>query len=311
MTTEQITSIPIHEIRIVNPRSRNRVKFRLILASIDAVGLKRPITVHERALEEDGTRYDLVCGQGRLEAVRELGDTMIPAIMSDAPEEERYLMSLVENLARRPPSNKEILREVTRHKALDLRPAIIAQKLGLEWSHVYGIIRLLEHGENDLVARVESGRLPMETAVIIAAGKDTDIQHALSEAYESGQLRGPKLREVQRLISRRRKTDAPREQRRQLSGSDLVRAYEHHTQQQRSLVRRSAAITQRLAILTSSFRRLWTDDHFLTLLRAEGLQTAPDPITTRVAAAEMKDTVIMSIKPAFEPKIIAISTRGA
>jgi ParB family chromosome partitioning protein len=289
MTTEHITAIPIHEIRVVNPRSRNRVKFHGIMTSIGAVGLKRPITVHERPLEEDGTRYDLVCGQGRLEAVRDLGDTMIPAILSDAPEEERYLMSLVENLARRPPSNTEILREVTRLKELDHRPAVIAQKLGLDRTYVYGIVKLLQHGENDLIARVEAGTLPLDTAVTIAAGKDADIQQALSEAYESGLLRGPKLRDVQRLISRRRKKASPGEQRRQLSGNDLVRAYEHHTQQQRSLVRRSAAITQRLAILTSSFRRLWADDHFLTLLRAEGLQTAPDPITARVAGANMKE----------------------
>src|ERR1700722_18833133 len=112
MKTQPITLIPIHEIRVVNPRSRNRVRFNGITTSIGAVGLKRPITVHERALEEDGTRYDLVCGQGRLEAVRARGDTMIPAIMCDAPVEERYLMSLVENLARRQPSNREILREV-------------------------------------------------------------------------------------------------------------------------------------------------------------------------------------------------------
>lgn len=287
MTTQHIAHIPIHEIRVVNPRSRNRVRFHGIMTSIGAIGLKRPITVHERALEEDGTRYDLVCGQGRLEAVRALGDTMIPAVMCDAPEDERYLMSLVENLARRQPSHTEILREVTRLKALD-RPAVIAQKLGLDKTYVYGIIRLLEHGENDLIGRVEAGSLPLDIAITIAAGKDAEIQHALSEAYESGKLRGPKLRDVQRLISQRRKTAPPREQRRQLSGNDLVRAYEHHTQQQRSLVRRSAAITQRLAILTSSFRRLWADDHFLTLLRAEGLQTAPDPITTRVLAANVK-----------------------
>jgi ParB family chromosome partitioning protein len=72
MTTQHITLIPIHEIRVVNPRSRNRIKFHNIVSSISTVGLKRPITVHQRALEEDGTRYDLVCGQGRLEAVRDL-----------------------------------------------------------------------------------------------------------------------------------------------------------------------------------------------------------------------------------------------
>jgi hypothetical protein len=113
MINPTIVPIPIAEIRIVNPRSRNRVTFQSIKANIASVGLKKPITVCQRAPDEDGTRYDLVCGQGRLEAVRDLGDTMIPAIINDAPEDERYLMSLVENLARRPPSTADLLREVS------------------------------------------------------------------------------------------------------------------------------------------------------------------------------------------------------
>ena len=43
--------IPIAEIRIVNPRVRNRLTFEIIKANIAAVGLKRPITVHERVSE--------------------------------------------------------------------------------------------------------------------------------------------------------------------------------------------------------------------------------------------------------------------
>ena len=81
----QIVLIPIAEIRIVIPRSRNRITFRAITANIASIGLKKPITVHERALEDDGTRYDLVCGQGRLEAFRDLGDAMIHAIINDSP----------------------------------------------------------------------------------------------------------------------------------------------------------------------------------------------------------------------------------
>jgi len=98
MNNPRIALIPIQEIRIVNPRSRNRIKFQSVMTSIGTVGLKKPITVHQRALEDDGTRYDLVCGQGRLEAVRALGDQMVPAIITDAPEDECYLMSLVEVL---------------------------------------------------------------------------------------------------------------------------------------------------------------------------------------------------------------------
>jgi ParB family transcriptional regulator, chromosome partitioning protein len=286
MNNPRITLIPIQEIRIVNPRTRNRVKFQIVMTSIGTVGLKKPITVYQRELEDDGTCYDLVCGQGRLEAVRALGDQMVPAIITDAPEDERYLMSLVENLARRQPRTTELLREVRRLRAQHYQPATIAQKLGMDKAHIYAVMSLLQQGEDELIAKVEAGQLPLDTAVVIARGKDADIQRALSEAYENGTLRGTKLREVQRLITRRKGEPAPQEPRPKLSGSDLVRAYEHHTQQQRALVRRSTTITHRLAVLISSLRRLWTDDHFRTLLRAEGLSKAPELLATRIAASK-------------------------
>lgn len=279
MTKPMIMLVPIAEIRVVNPRTRNRVTFQSIKANIASVGLKKPITIHQRALDTDGTRYDLVCGQGRLESVRDLGDTMIPAIINDAPEEERYLMSLVENLARRRPSTTELLREVKRLVAQHDKPASIAEKLGMDKTYIYGITNLLRHGEEDLIARVEAGRLPIDTAIKIARGKDADIQRALSEAYENGTLRGAKLRAVQQLITRRKGTKPATKS--YTTGTDLVRAYEHHTLQQRALVRRSTVITQRLAILTSSLRRLLADDHFVTLLRAEGLRTMPDFLFAR------------------------------
>jgi ParB family transcriptional regulator, chromosome partitioning protein len=240
MTNTTIAQIPIAEIRIVNPRSRNRVTFHAIKTNIASVGLKKPITVHQRALEDDGTRYDLVCGQGRLESVRELGDTTIPAIINNAPEDERYLMSLIENLARRRPSTTELLREVKRLNAEHDKPATIAEKLGLDKTYIYGIINLLRHGEEDLIARVEAGRLPIDTAIKIATGKDADIQRALSEAYENGTLRGAKLRAVQQLIHQRKGKQPPHDNTLHLTGADLVRAYEHHTSQQRALVHRSS-----------------------------------------------------------------------
>lgn len=173
-----------------------------------------------------------------------------------------------------------------RLNAQHYKPATIAEKLGLDKTYIYGIINLLRHGEDDLIMRVEAGRLPIDTAIKIATGKDADIQRALSEAYENGTLRGEKLRAVQQLIKQRKIGKVPAADKRKLSGQDLLRAYEHHTQQQRALVRRSATITQRLAVLTSSLRRLLADDHLVTLLRAEGLRTIPEHLAARVAVRD-------------------------
>src|SRR5439155_22155932 len=141
----------------------------------------------------------------------------------------------------------------------------------------------------DLIRRVEAGRLPIDTAIKIATGTDADVQRALSDAYENGALRGAKLRAVQQLITQRKGTKSPPEKA-PLTATDLVRVYEHHTQQQRALVRRSSIITQRLAILTSSLRRLLADDHFVTLLRAEGLRSIPDFLAARVGPRNEENT---------------------
>jgi ParB family chromosome partitioning protein len=276
MKTHRIERIPVCEIRVVNPRSRNRVTFQGIVKSIENVGLKKPITVYQRDLEDDGTRYDLICGQGRLESVRNLGDATIPAIIKDVPKEDRYLMSLVENLARKQPSPTDILREVRRLKGLRYQTGTIAQKLGMHRTYICGVIKLLRCGEEDLIARVETGRLGMDIAIKIATASDREVQRALSDAYEDGTLRGAKLEAVQRLIARRNaKRAAPKSPERAISTKDMVREYERHTNQQRSLVRRAAIIKQRLVLLTASFRSLLKDEHFLTLLRAEGLNKFP------------------------------------
>jgi hypothetical protein len=64
---QRIEWIPIDRITVVNPRHRNKRVFKEIVENIATIGLKRPITVTRRA-EAEGPFYDLVCGQGRLEA---------------------------------------------------------------------------------------------------------------------------------------------------------------------------------------------------------------------------------------------------
>ena len=105
---EKIELIPIDRVTVINPRVRNRKSFRDIVNNIDAIGLKKPITVARRD-GTDGPRFDLVCGQGRLEAYRALGETTIPAIVRDVDEKECLLQSLVENCARRRHDPGELL----------------------------------------------------------------------------------------------------------------------------------------------------------------------------------------------------------
>ena len=105
----EIVMVPVHSVNVLNPRSRNRKVFNELVTSISHLGLKRPITVSRRA----GTAvFDLVCGQGRLEAFIALGQKEIPAVILDVEEEDCFVMSLVENLARRQHSPLELVEEI-------------------------------------------------------------------------------------------------------------------------------------------------------------------------------------------------------
>ncbi len=116
MTTEHetitIEMIPVDKIAVINPRIRNKKTFRQIVDSISKVGLKKPITVN-RIEDGDGeATYQLVCGQGRLEAFIILGERKIPAIVVEVTEEDSLVMSLVENLARRQHRPLELLHDI-------------------------------------------------------------------------------------------------------------------------------------------------------------------------------------------------------
>jgi ParB family transcriptional regulator, chromosome partitioning protein len=91
--------IPVDRITVINPRVRSKKIFKEVISSIAQVGLKKPITVTRRE-GPDGPRYDLVCGQGRLEAYNALGQHEIPAFVVEADLESCLVMSLVENCAR-------------------------------------------------------------------------------------------------------------------------------------------------------------------------------------------------------------------
>ena len=139
---------------------RNRKIFKTITESIARLGLKRPITVTRR-IDTDGPRYDLVCGQGRLEAYRSLGQREIPAVVVDAAGEDSMVMSLVENLARRQHRAIDLLQDIQGLKKRGYSEAEIAKKTDLTPEYVRGVVRLLDKGEHRLLrpsaSRCEAG----------------------------------------------------------------------------------------------------------------------------------------------------------
>jgi len=282
MNAQRIESIPISEIRVINPRARNKHTFNGIVTNIGTVGLKKPITVCPRERDSDGTLYDLVCGQGRLEAVAALGGSHIPAIITDASLKQRYLMSLVENIARKRPPQSALVREVQRLKEQGHNNTAIAKTLGLGRTYADGIVRLLKHGEDRLVTQVAAGRVPLNVAITIATAGTSEIQRALNDAYENGELRGRKLVAVQRLIARRStRKDSPSATP-ETPNRNLAKEYEMQTERQRRLLKRAAAVQERLTLMSAALKRLFADERLRRLLRTEGIDSMPEQLALRI-----------------------------
>jgi ParB family transcriptional regulator, chromosome partitioning protein len=284
-----VQMIPIARITVVNPRARNRKVFKEIIANIAQVGLKRPITVTKHNDSDSGFRYDLVCGQGRVEAYKALGQTQIPALVVTAGEEDCAVMSLVENFARRQHRAIDLLHDIEGLKRRGYEEPEIAHKTGLTVEYVKAIIRLIQNGEHRLLRAVESGHIPVSIAVEIAQAEDAEVQNILQQAYEKKLLRGRKLMIAKRLIEQRRRRGkgfkpGGRGREQPLSSTALIRAYREDVDRKRVLIRKSNATRDRLIFITEAMRKLLAEEHFIALLRAEGLDTLPKTLADRIQA---------------------------
>lgn len=277
--------IPIDQINVVNSRSRGREKFKEIVASIKALGLKKPITVTPASGKYGPGAYDLVCGEGRVLAFQSLGETVIPARVQELTTEDLLLMSLVENLARRHVRCAELLEEIAGMKERGYTIAQIAKKTNLTTKYVSGILRLLSHGESKLIQAVEKRQVPLSVAIEIATADDEGIQKALHDAYEQNLLRGRKLLKVREFIEKRRANlegQPSNQSGASLSTHKMLQAYRDEAARQKAVVKQAQMCQRQLLYVVSALKRLLTDENFVNLLRAESLDSMPQYLAEKV-----------------------------
>jgi ParB family chromosome partitioning protein len=288
---ESVQLIPIESIRILNPRARDRKKFEKVLNSIRNLGLKKPIKVSTRIIrdgEEPG--YDLVCGQGRIEAYQALGQTEIPAVVVEVSKDDRLLMSLVENMARRFPSPMDLIYEIERLTDAGYSRLAIGKKLDIADSFVGGLLILKRAGEERLLDSALKGTIPLGVAIEIAKAESIDDQKALLKAYESKQLNQASIRTVKRVIEQRRflgkrlGSGQQRGKNPRTTADGLVNAFRKETQRQKVMVKKAKLCEASLIFLVTGFKRLLDDENFVNLLRAEDLSTMPKCLSERITS---------------------------
>lgn len=124
----------------------------------------------------------------------------------------------------------------------------------------------------------------------IAEAKDGDVQAALAQAYEQRSIPGNQVLAIRKIIGQRNASGKsvhtlrgrPRKTQKPVTSEALIRAYQKETERQRQLVRRASLAQSRLMFVANAMRRLLADEHFVTLMRAEGVTTVPRPLLERI-----------------------------
>jgi ParB family chromosome partitioning protein len=268
--------VPIDLIKVINSRDRDNDQFKMNVTSISELGLMKPIRVNDKFLEKTGF-YELICGEGRFLAHRELGKSSVLAEVVTCSRKDAYLQSLVENIARTKPGTMDFAREIKRlrdegweyHKI-----AKIACK-SVEYTRQY--IKLIEQGEERLIHGVEQGVFPITFALQVAISDNSQLQHLLMDAFDQGIVTTANFAQARKLITQQAKSGKKR------SGSSkdytvdqLKQDIAEATKQKTNYVKQAEHKENRFLTLLSGINALWRDDAIRELLVEEGLDKRPE-----------------------------------
>ncbi|HEY3133873.1 MAG TPA: ParB/RepB/Spo0J family partition protein [Gemmatimonadaceae bacterium] len=192
-----LKSIPITQITR-NPfqprREFNTEDLSELQESLSSSGLLQPITVRRR-LGKDG--FELIAGERRLRAAKNLGWKEIPAIIKEIDDRTLLTLALVENLQRtdlNPIEEGEGYHQLTNQFGLTQQQ--IAETVGKDRTTIANMLRLLQLPES---ARrlLREGQLTMGHAKVLLGLEDTEKIVSLAlEIVEEGLT----VREVERRL---------------------------------------------------------------------------------------------------------------
>lgn len=280
--------IEISKIKIINPRTRNKLIHEQIKDSIKNRGLTKPITV--RKISDNEFEYALICGQGRVEAFIRLEEKMIPAIIRNISEEEAYIMSLVENIARRNPRSNELLQIIKNMKNQGMTDGEIAEITGYTSHWVNSISMLLDKGENSLLAAVEKGTLPLYLAVEFARCDSIETQNILAEAYEKKIIKSRDVIKLRHILNQRLEGNKGNKTpgfvynktSKRPSPEELKELFENSIAEHKSVFKHAEIVKNNLLVIHEIFNDIVKNPTFISLLEKENLSEIPAQILSPV-----------------------------
>ena len=273
-----VKMVNVADIRVINSRSREAKKYAEIRESIKTLGLKTPIVVAPRQDDKGKTYYDLACGEGRLDIYRTQGMTQIPARIIEADKGDLYIMSLVENFARKQYDKTALPDEIRRLMAEGYRVNEISRKLGIPQSYVSEILKLIRKNETQLLKAVMNGRLTLGTALLISdCSGDIEIQQAINEAYEKKEIKAGALKYISMILKTRADGTAMRKPvRNKQKGTAFIEACKKDIQKGAAFLKRAEICQKNLDYIKTAFAQVLDDQSFIDLLISQGIETIPE-----------------------------------
>jgi ParB family chromosome partitioning protein len=172
------------------PRSEfNREELEELVVSIREVGLLQPIVVRPLAGAEVGApQYELIMGERRLRASKQLGLESIPAVVKNTADENMLRDALLENLHR---ANLNALEEASAYQQLledfGITQEQLADRIGRSRPQITNTIRLLKLPAS-VQQRVAAGVLSAGHARAILAAGDSSAMERLSDKIVNEEL---------------------------------------------------------------------------------------------------------------------------
>ncbi|PPC67134.1 chromosome partitioning protein ParB [Pantoea sp. ICBG 985] len=278
MRDQNVHMVKISSIKVVIPRSRNKFRHAEITESIDASGLRKPITI--RRIVDKKYDFALICGQGRLESLTALGEELIPAFILDIDENQAYIMSLVENMARVIPRAGEQFQRIKEMTQQGLTNKEISSSTGLSLHWITSLTMLINKGENKLLSAVESGCIPISFAVEIARVDFEGGQELLIKAFDEGLIKHKDVGKIREILDSRdeglkgfiNNNFGVAKKKKKMTTDELQQLYQDNISQHKKIKNKAEYVEIKLLVASQIFKELTSNESFSKIVAEESLQ---------------------------------------
>ncbi|TSH78800.1 ParB/RepB/Spo0J family partition protein [Pantoea sp. paga] len=278
MQDQNVHMVKISSIKVVIPRSRNKFRHAEITESIDASGLRKPITI--RRIVDKKYDFALICGQGRLESLTALGEELIPAFILDIDENQAYIMSLVENMARVIPRAGEQFQRIKEMTEQGLTNKEISSSTGLSLHWITSLTMLINKGENKLLSAVESACIPISFAVEIARVDFEGGQELLLKAFDEGLIKHKDVGKIREILDSRdeglkgfiNNNFGVAKKKKKMTTDELQQLYQDNISQHKKIKNKAEYVEIKLLVTSQIFKELTSNENFSKIVDEESLQ---------------------------------------